>query len=302
MEYVFRDLVTKCWWSWLALLAAVICTAVLAASPAISDVQQGWLAIAAYVSLAIFFAYPLKAAAYAGHRHLLTVCIWSFVLVLLGIALWYYAFYRFAGADSTKYDKLLNVVPVFVAIWAAACGWLVHFRLSTKAHRTNNAFGILMEMRKSGEFLSRYLTVTKHFPFGLPTIPREYHDYFPTAKLKELTAAAQAAGKEVDQVDKERVEAIAALRYMLNYFEFMAVGIKAGDLDEDLLYDTISTSVVSIYERCQPMIDYVRGPLPAGGGQPLAFIAMEALVYRWTIRLNNDKAAHANKKNGGSGR
>lgn len=256
------------------------------------------MAIAAYTATCLFFAYPLIQAAYAGHRHLLTVCVWSFVLVLLGIALWYYAFYRFAGAQTIKYDKLLNVVPVFVAIWAAAVGWFVHFRLSTKAHRTNNAFGILMEMRKSSEYLSRYEIVAKHFPYGLETIPTEYHEYFPTNKLRGVLAAARAKGEDADPITIERIEAIAALRYMLNYFEFMSVGIKAGDLDEDLLYDTISTSVVALYERCQPMFNYVRAPMPGGAGQPMAFIALQDLVDRWSIRLNNDKAMLANKQNG----
>lgn len=294
MEFVFRDLVTKCWWSWVALAASVVCAVVLAASPVITDAQQAWLAIAAYVALATFFAFPLLEAAHAGHRHLLTVCIWSFVLVMLGIALSFYAFYRFTGDSPQKYDKLLNVVPVFVAIWAAAIGWLVHFRLSTKAHRTNNAFGILMEMRKSAEFLKRYEIVTRHFPSGTTTIPAEYCEYFPTTKLKALLEEAKRQGREADAEAMDKVEAIAALRYTLNYFEFMSVGIKAGDLDEDLLYDTISTTVVRLFERCQPLLDYVHAPMPGGAGQPLAFIALAELVERWSVRLNNDIASQAN--------
>lgn len=294
MEFVFRDLVTKCWWSWGAFIVAFVAAVTLAANGNISDAQQAWIAIVAYAALVIFFAYPLLQAACAGHRHLLTVCIWSFVLVLLGVALCYYVFYKFAGNDVASFDKLLNVVPVLVAIWAAALGWFVHFRLSTKAHRTNNAFGILMEMRKSSEFLNRYETATRHFPSGTTTIPPEYTDYFPTTKLKEVLDVATARGEAAAPSDLEKIEAISALRYVLNYFEFMSVGIQAGDLDEDLLYDTISTTVVKLYERSQPLFNYVHAPMPGGAGQPLAFVALESLAERWRVRLNNDLAKQAN--------
>lgn len=292
MEFIFKDLVTKCWWSWVALAASVIAAVTLASSPVITNTQQAWLAIFAYVMLCIFFMQPLLIAA-KSHKHLLTVCVWSFVLVLVGIALVFYAYYRFAE-DPTKYDKLLNVVPVFVAIWAAALGWLIHFRLTTKAHRTNNAFAIIMEMRKSTEILKKHEMASKHFPPGTTSIPQEYHPYFSSEIFRQLSENAAREQRVIDPSALDKAEAIAALRYMLNYFEFMAVGIRAGDLDEDLLYDTISTTVVGMVERSSQLIDYARADRPGGAGQPLAMVDVSDLAQRWRQRLNTDIATRAN--------
>lgn len=296
MEFIFKDLVTKCWWSWVALAVAVglagITGTVIAHGAA--GPTQAWLAIAAYCSLCAFFARPLLNAAYAGHRHLLTVCVWSFVLVLLGIFLSFFAFFAFFGSEPQKYDKVLNVVPVFVAIWAAALGWLVHFRLSTKAHRTNNAFAIIMEMRKSGEFLKRYEAMTRHFPAGSDPIPNLYAEFFPGVELARMHRESMASGEPADPARLDQAEAIQALKYVLNYFEFMAVGIKAGDLDEDLLYDTISSTVVRLYDRAKPLIDWTNQAAPGGAGQPLAFIDLADLVAKWRPRLTQHIADRAN--------
>jgi len=298
MDFVFRDLITKCWWSWLALCCAVIVAAGTGAgiaSGGLSPPAQGWLAILAYLFLCVFFCHPVAKAAYAGHQHLLTVVVWSFVLVVLFILLSYFAFYSIFSSAGTGYDKVLNVVPVFVAIWAAGVGWLVHFRLTTKAHRTNNGFAIIMETRKSGEFLKRHELVMKHFPAGSGEIPESYKAFFPPPTLRDLLQR-RARGETVLDQDIERAEAINALKYVLNYFEFMAVGIRAGDLDEDLLYSTISTTVVGLYERSKPLLSYYNSSAPGGGAQPLACADLVKLAERWRQRLNQDIADHANGK------
>ncbi len=298
MEFVFKDLITKCWWSWVALAIALVFAVLTGAgmvNGSLSGLSQGLLAIAAYLFLGVFFARPLINAAYAGHRHLLTVCVWTFVLVVLGILLSFFAFYSFFGSNPTPYDKVLNVVPVFVAIWAAAVGWLVHFRLSSKAHRTNNAFAIIMETRKSSEFLKRQELVAKHFPAGGGPIPQSYKEFFSTRTLSDLMRQ-RGEGKEVPEASIECAEAIIALKYVLNYFEFMAVGIRAGDLDEDLVYDTISPTVVGLYERSKPLLDYFAEAAPTGGAQPLACTELSRLATSWRIRLNQQIADHANGK------
>lgn len=288
MDRIFLDLVTKCWWSWVALLFSVVIAAIALSNPALSRPETGMLWIASYASLCVFFSRQLIAAACNGHKHLLTVCFWSFVLVLLLVILSYYSFYAFIPTDDAgHYEKFLNIVPVFVAIWAAALGWFVHFRLSTKAHRTNNAFQICMEIRKSGEYLKRSELVSLHFPSGTVDIPKEYHEHFPISSLSKAKALQPPDAGQV-----EMAEALQALRYQLNYFEFMAVGIKAGDLDEDLLYNSISVQVVKLFERSHQLIAYLNSDAPAGAGQTLAFCELRALVGRWNPRLKADIAAY----------
>lgn len=297
MDFVFKDLVTKCWWSWVSLLVAVVLLVVVAVGTAsgwISGPGQGWLGMLAYTALCFFFAKPLLVAAYAGHKHLPTVCIWTGVLVGLFIVMSIHSFYAFFGKAPAHYDKVLNVIPVVVAIWAAGLGWLVHFRLTSKAHRTNNAFSIIMEMRKSSEFLKRVELVSRHFPPGSVTIPNEYNASFGSSTLHDLYKTSRETGQEIDALALERAEAIMALKYVLNYYEFMSVGIKEGDLDEELLYETIGPMVVRTFDRSANLIRYVNVAAPAGAGQPLAFTELRKVVNRWRVRVNNDTAKQAN--------
>ncbi|QGW65917.1 DUF4760 domain-containing protein [Lysobacter soli] len=282
MEHVFKDLKVSQAWAWIALIVCGVLLAALIFSPVLTPQARGGLAIAAYLALAIYFWPCLLAAAHKDHRHLLTVVIWSFVLVILGIATSFYSFFAIAGDEHVKYDKLLNVVPVFVAIWAAAVGWLIHFKLTSKAHRTNNAFAIIMETRKSSEFLKRAELVSRHFPPGTRTIPKEYHEYFDPGSLKKLLDD-KAAGRPVADADLEKAEAIASLKYILNYYEFMAVGIRVGDLDETLVFDTISNHVVKLFERSTAFVNYNVNP-DNNGSHPKTYCDLRDLVQGWKTK------------------
>ena len=278
VENVFRDLKTPHLWAWLALMLSGVFTVWLAVETAKGSPAQGWLAIAAYTSLCIFLWPSLVKAAHQDHRHLLTVCIWSFAMVILGIAVTFYSFFAIAGESYAKYDKLLNVVPVFVAIWAAAVGWLIHFKLTTKAHRTNNAFAIIMETRKSSEFLKRAEFISRHFPPGTRSIPNDYRRFFDPTVLRQVLTDETASKDE-----QSRAEAVLALKYVLNYYEFMAVGIRVGDLDENLVYDTIHPGVCALFERSKPLVEFLSDP-ENPGADASTYCDLKALVARWKQR------------------
>lgn len=326
MELVFKDLLTK-WWQWGFLLLAIVSAAFLIVGLTSGDVtrpENGWLAAALYLGLAGFLAQPIWCAARSSHKYLLKVCVWTLVLVAVAIPFSFFFFFCFFESESSNYDKVLNVIPVLVAIWAAGLGWLVHFKLSTKAHRTNNSFSILMETRKSGEYLRRAEMVSKHFPPGSGVIGAPYDQFFdpksgnrlygrtvanaaalraaqaqqaqPGAQGQQATQALAQAEANAAQlaIELEQLEAVNSMRYLLNYFEFMAIGIKVGDLDENLLYETIGPPVVAVFRRGESLVDYLNHTVT--DKQRLAFIELKALVTKWEQQVNSDSADVANGK------
>lgn len=72
----------------------------------------------------------------------------------------------------------------------------------------------------------------------------------------------------------QRADAIAGLSYILSYFEFMAVGIAAGDLDGDLLLKTMGENVRNLHERSA---NYRRSLVDGVPGQPPQKLACECL-------------------------
>lgn len=291
MEQVFKDLGTKSVVPWIAALVALIAFADLGLHSHQWKYEVQASVGVAWTGLAVFLGHAVYRAAFAGVKHLLTVCVWSAVIVLSAIFCAYYVFFTWPGS-SDQYERVLNVLPVLTAVWAAGLGWFVHFQLTSKAHRTKNSFDLLMQSRTNPEFRKHADVVTKHFPPGT-TIPDEYRAYYHSNSRKLMSERIQQ-GQQVPDIEVERVSAISSLKYVLNYYEFMAVGIKKGDLDPDLLYESVSVLVINTYKRALPLIDYLtREPSLGGAGEVLAFCHLRTLVSQWEVKYDEEVAARS---------
>ncbi len=77
---------------------------------------------------------------------------------------------------------------------------------------------------------------------------------------------------------KEHFERSAsAIRYTLNHFEYMAVGIAEGIYCETILNRSMRTTIVRLYERTEKFIHEAR----IQSGQKSAHIEFESLAKRW---------------------
>lgn len=76
------------------------------------------------------------------------------------------------------------------------------------------------------------------------------------------------------ETECKRCQAIEGLRFILNFYEFMAYGISAGDLDGDILLKTIGASVINFYRTS---VNY-RQYLVEGTNQPLAYESLAKLI------------------------
>lgn len=234
------------------------------------------------------------------------VCFWSAVLLGFTISLMYLTFFLLfpdALEKSEAVGKFLNIPPVIAAVWAAGIGWYVHFQATAKAHRTNNAFNLLMQTRTSKEFLDRQEQIQRYFPHGCNVTgfdrdPDNQDDRVHLRNLEDLMIEVEAkkAAKAPAEAESEdaTVEAITALRhrigkvkaqlairYMLNFYEVMAVAIAKKDLDEDLLYDSLGASVPSLFRRAESIVAFEKGRDKVG---VLIFSGLAPLVERWERR------------------
>lgn len=287
MEQIFRDVAVKTLLGWAGILLATISSVIWFVYPAPSVLAKVGLAVAFLVGLSAYLVPYIYAAIRAGHKHIPTVFVWSFFLVATFLVCVYYCYFQAFGSES-RYDKVLLLIPVVPAMWAAGLGWFIHYQLTAKAHRTNNSFSIIMEMRKSAEYLRRQAIVTKHFPPGIP-VCEDYRAYFDHRKQSNLHFRKLADPTSVSATEDDRAEAMDSLKYMVNYFEFMSAGVEAKDLDCDLLYETISPVVVGIHDRAKIYIDYVNSTV--GANEPLAFQHLKKLAESWDEKLDLEAAA-----------
>jgi hypothetical protein len=228
------------------------------------------------------------------------VCISSAIILTATICSFYFIYFAFVPDNSTgsAYDKILNLPPVIAAIWAAGIGWLVNYHVSQRNARTKNAFDLVMQTRTSAEYQKNMTLMHRHYPFG-SKISDEDKPYYAKLAIKEheeqLRKAKEkpnnAAGISEAELKLEKSQAFAAMKYILNYFEFMAVGITKRDLDETLLYETIGLTAVNIFERAKPFIDSIQAD-----GQALAYSALTPLIRDWKMRILQEETNQKAKK------
>jgi hypothetical protein len=231
-------------------------------------------------------------------RGVLTVVFWGIIGLLVVTITFVAAFSAFAptpsatqtlSQGSAAYDRLLNIVPAVIAVWAAGLGWYTHHQIAMKAHRTTHAFNLLMQTRTSSEFLRNVRAFQLLYPTGhpMPTADADYYRANNITRLPEheavlLNPGSDEAQKTRARVEIRKIEAIDSAKYLLNYFEFMARGIKSGDLDAQILYDTIGGNVIGVYKRTEAFRRAFQD------SQPLAMEFLSPLVEDWAKRKKKD--------------
>jgi|TARA_R110002167_G_scaffold95474_3_gene254198 hypothetical protein len=70
-----------------------------------------------------------------------------------------------------------------------------------------------------------------------------------------------------------------SIRYILNFYEYLAVGINNKVYDESILKESMYTSLINVYERCESFIDVIRK-----NGQKTAFCNFEGLAKNWVSK------------------
>jgi hypothetical protein len=158
-------------------------------------------------------------------------------------------------------------IAVLLAAWAAGVGWIVtawtSIRNSVKQHTVNT----LLQSRLSQTYMGYADKVNEHFA--------SYESAHPL-KTRDLQIDP-AAG--IDQ---------ASLRYILNYFEYVAIGIRYGDLHEQML----CASLRSILTRTAYYSRFWIGIRVLGNetkpANPRMYVQLRWLYGRWRDEDSED--------------
>lgn len=161
-----------------------------------------------------------------------------------------------AGLEKSQWVVLLGVI-------AAVAGWIISAIVTMRNSIRQHTVTTLLSSRLSETYMSQTRLVNARY-------------FSPSGGLYRLTPAEVKTAHPDAQ--------LAALRYLLNYFEFIAVGIRYGDLDEKLLKNTLRGILCGVYEAAGPLVTQ-RRQAPAGSkaGKSKTFEHLEWLYTRWHI-------------------
>lgn len=165
----------------------------------------------------------------------------SFMLGFLLTGVWFLFFIlllyekkKLGNDGNFDLDKSNWLVVLGVAV--AATGWItssyITLRNSIKQHTINT----LLQSRLSATYMENVKLANKRY-FSMEGI-------FPVTK------------EEIQKKDPD--SQLAALGYILNYLEFVAVGIKNGDLDEKLMKQTFRGMACSMREVGDAYVEFAR--------------------------------------------
>ena len=249
----------------------------------------GWWIAGIEVFLIGSFVRPILTMMRKGYESVLSVCIVVTSIFALSLIGFYTSCYFIVGnlsADGSPVSKLLDLPTPLVAVWAAGLGWYITFQSGKRSQRTSHAVSLVLSTRTNAEFLKHSQLVRKRLPTKDDVDAIEDSLYSFTA-LKE-TAISRDEKDETKVKRYKDAQGIAALKYMLNYYEFVAVGIEAGDIDEQMTYEALGEHVIKLFDRGESVCRWLRDP--QRGNEQLAWCHLEKLVNRWRAFSREDHA------------
>lgn len=107
--------------------------------------------------------------------------------------------------------------------------------------------------------------------------------------VKELHEHEDEEVKQFASRKRHEEEKAVSIRYMLNHFEYVCIGMKMGVYDEAVLFTSQKTIILGCHSRCEQYIRELRAQTEV----PTIYIEIEALAKRWqdetlTIASAND--------------
>jgi len=145
-------------------------------------------------------------------------------------------------AYHPKADSILSAFVGFCAVLAAAIGWGVSAWIAHRNNRSKHTLDIVAAR------------------FAQPAFSKAFSDFNEAFVGKAISKALIADYSTSD--DSAKKEGVQGLRYLVNYFEFIAVGIISGELDERIIARTLRGNLIYVYDRCAKYIYEVQGDNP----------------------------------------
>lgn len=125
----------------------------------------------------------------------------------------------------------LPIMFGYLTVGFATIGWIFTNYISSKNSIRQHTLTVLTQMRMSTEFMKNANLMQAEIDEGRVIT----HDYY-------------------NDIDAENKATKESIRYILNYLEFVSVGIRLGDLDETLVKETQKGMFKYAFTACESFI------------------------------------------------
>jgi hypothetical protein len=146
------------------------------------------------------------------------------------------AFRILSNIDLSNHDTypLASAFAGLLAIAAASIGWGATTVVSARNTKINHTLTIASERFSKSDFSEKANT---------------FNTFFRGKRINKALIDSLAASTVQDERD-----ALQALRYLLNFFEYVSVGVLNGELDEGIIKKTLRGNLLYYYDQCSTYI------------------------------------------------
>jgi hypothetical protein len=204
-----------------------------------------------------------------------------------------------AFGTSTSYVTVLGGLAIVVWAWIAkepsvaailssglfaTLGWIITQRNTRKASRKQHTFNLLLELRKNANFDYHIANIYRMYPpdVRLPIAHVE-------RRLDERTDWKKYDG---NPNAKPTLPIIESVLWIANLYEFIAVGILNGDLDEQFMKESYRGMFCRYYSKVRPIIETYQKVDADGRPTVKVYENIYELFNRWA----NSKEQEASPK------
>jgi len=236
-----------------------------------------YLLIMPYLALTFYFAVYQRDDFFLKTRSsvqfLYVLIFLGFIFINLLLWKWLFREFEFLGfsIQSTKsHNKSTGLITILAAI-AAVCGWIFTARVQTINAIKGHSMQVLMNSRTSTIYMQKVdktIEIRRGLTKESMSTEGDKQDAVLTAEKFEKLGNGNG-----EKADEEK----SAVIYMLNFLEFVAIGIRHYNLDESLLKGSLRSIINSNYKLYKPVIDHLRRV-----DNPKIFTQFELLHDRWT--------------------
>lgn len=203
--------------------------------------------------------------------HLLGLFFVLMILVLLMFIAWENGICGDTWFGVTAPVMVANNWLVLFGVVSGITGWIVSAYITLRNSIKQHTINTMLQSRLSATYMESAKVINKNF--FAPSMAND-----PPTPLEYM-------------LSDEHCEQRAAVDYVLNYFEFLAVGIRHGDLDRRVLSHTLRGIVVRLYEKKINYLKYMRKDDGVTVGNPTQLEHLTWLYTGWTADIKKEKRA-----------
>lgn len=190
----------------------------------------------------------------------------SSTLVFSFLILSLITFVRTPNLNDGRYTVLVGVFTVL----SIAIGWLISAQISRKHqkqnqeitrkhqkqnqdaiehnHKRSHTLNIILQQRLSQEYHKNVTNVADVYPLTIGSIPED--------DVKAYLNRHSTEQGEIEFSD-DKIKAVRSTLFLLDLYEFICEGIKQGDLDEEVIYESIGGTILRNVKRSKYLIDAI---------------------------------------------